>query len=322
MTEVEGFEGPVDGVGSSGLGDVVAAIARTSTQIAELVRAGALLDRDGAGGEENVHGEVQIALDVLATERFSKELGSAGSVAAMACEELEEPEFYESAGGGGGEEGDRYLVVLDPIDGSSNANVDITIGTIFGIYPAVGTVDGVEAFLRPAAEMAAAGYVLYGPSVLLVLATPGNVSAYTLDPKDGVFRRTAAGLTMPAEPEYYSANEGYVGRWSPGVLAALEVAKRGRSARYVGSLVSDFHRNLVRGGIFLYPADEASPAGKLRALYEAGPLAFVCAQAAAVVSSGSERLLERAPASVHERTPLFIGPEPIIEEIEAALAAG
>jgi fructose-1,6-bisphosphatase I len=318
VTEVEGFDGAVDGVGSAGLASTLAAIARTSTQIAELVRAGALLDVHGAGGDENVHGEVQIGLDVLATERFSTELAAAGSVAAMACEELEEPEYYEATSA----EDDRYLVVLDPIDGSSNANVDITIGTIFGIYPARGAVEGVGAFLRPAAEMAAAGYVLYGPSVLLVLATPGEVGAYTLDPASGAFRQTASGMRMPPEPEYYSANEGYVGRWSSGVLAALEVAKRGRSARYVGSLVSDFHRNLVRGGVFLYPADEASPSGKLRALYEAGPLAFVCAQADAVVSSGSERLLGRAPESVHERTPLFIGPEPIIEEIEAALAAG
>ena len=113
--------------------------------------------------------------------------------------------------------------------------------------------------------MVAAGYVLYGPSVLLLLATPGSVTSYTLDPTGGAYRQTASGLTMPADPEYYSANEGYVGRWSPGVLAALEVAKRGRSARYVGSLVSDFHRNLVRGGVFLYPADEKNPGGKLRA---------------------------------------------------------
>jgi fructose-1,6-bisphosphatase I len=318
VTQVEGFDGSVDGIGSAGLARTLAAIARASTQIAELVRSGALLDAGGAGGDENVHGEVQIGLDVLATERFSTELAGAGSVAGMACEELEAPEFYATAAA----DDDRYLVVLDPIDGSSNANVDITIGTIFGIYPADGSADSVDRFLRPAADMAAAGYVLYGPSVVLVLATPGEVGAYTLDPASGAYRQTTSGLTMPAEPEYYSANEGYVGRWSPEVLAALEAAKRGRSARYVGSLVSDFHRNLVRGGVFLYPADEANPTGKLRALYEAGPLAFVCAQANAVVSSGSERLLGRAPMSVHERTPLFIGPEPIIEEIEAALAAG
>ncbi len=315
MTQVEGFDGPVDGIDSPGLASTLAALARASTQIAALVRTGALLDQREAGGDENVHGEVQIALDVLATERFSAEFAAAGSVAGMACEELEEPEFY-----GGEASDDRYLAVLDPIDGSSNANVDITIGTIFGIYPATSDAQGVDAFLRPASEMVAAGYVLYGPSVLLLLATPGSVTSYTLDPTGGAYRQTASGLTMPADPEYYSANEGYVGRWSPGVLAALEVAKRGRSARYVGSLVSDFHRNLVRGGVFLYPADEKNPGGKLRALYEAGPLAFVCAQANAVVSSGSERLLDRAPMSVHERTPLFIGPEPIIAEIEDALA--
>lgn len=315
MTQVEGFDRPVDGIDSPGLASTLAAIARASTQIAELVRAGALLDPADAGGDENVHGEVQIALDVLATERLSAELAAAGSVAGMACEELEDPQFYAPSMA----PDDRYLVVLDPIDGSSNADVDITIGTIFGIYPADGGV-GVDAFLRPASEMVAAGYVLYGPSVLLLLATRGNVASFTLDPTTGVYRETESGLTMPAEPEYYSANEGYVGRWSAAMLAALDVAKRGRSSRYVGSLVSDFHRNLVRGGIFLYPADEKNPGGKLRALYEAGPLAFICAQANAVVSSGSQRLLGRAPESLHERTPLFIGPEPIIEEIEAALA--
>jgi fructose-1,6-bisphosphatase I len=316
VTEVEGFDGPVDGIGSPGLASTVAAIARASMQIAALVRVGALLDRRDVGGSENVHGEVQIALDVLATERLGAELADAGSVSGMACEELEEPQFYEVTSPAD----DRYLVVLDPIDGSSNANVDITIGTIFGIYPAGGAATTTEAFLRPASEMAAAGYVLYGPSVLLVLATPGQVAGFTLDPEGGSYQLTTERLTMPQQPEYYSANEGYVGRWTPAVLSALEVAKRGRSSRYVGSLVSDFHRNLVRGGVFLYPADERNPSGKLRALYEAGPLAFICAQAQAVVSSGSERLLQRAPQSLHERTPLFIGPEPIIAEIEAALA--
>ena len=316
VLSVNGISTPVEGIDEPALGRVLAAVVEASRDVSAHVRAGALLPAPDPEGARNVHGEVVHPLDILGTERFVEAFDASDTVAGLVCEELEAPKFFDVEAGS-----PSYLCVLDPIDGTSNADIAITIGSIYGIFP---TVDGVQLegetpFLRPGSDFVAAGYVLYGSSTILVLATPGRVQEFTLD-ASGQYQLTREAVSIPEDCPYYSVNQGYADRWDPAVRRAVEAVSDGRSLRYVGSLVSDFHRDLIRGGVFLYPADSKSPKGKIRMLYEAAVFAYIAAQAGGAASTGTGPILDVTPESVHERTPIFVGNASAVEAIDRALA--
>ncbi|MDA0351373.1 MAG: fructose-1,6-bisphosphatase [Chloroflexi bacterium] len=315
---VAGIAAPVEGIDDPVLARVLAAIVEAARDVSHHVRAGALLPAPDPEGARNVHGEVVHPLDILGTERFVEAFDASDAVAGLVCEELAAPKFFEIPNGD-----PSFLCVLDPIDGTSNADIAITIGSIFGVFPSPDGVPlaGEAPFLRPGTELVTAGYVLYGSSTVLVIATPGLVQEFTLDDTSGEFRLTRPAVRIPDACPYYSVNQGYEDRWDPDVRRAVDVAREGRSLRYVGSLVSDFHRDLVRGGVFLYPADSTSPRGKIRVLYEAAVFAYIAAQAGGAASTGDGPVLDLVPESVHQRTPLFIGNASAVEAIDQALAS-
>jgi fructose-1,6-bisphosphatase I len=313
---VEGIATPVAGIDEPALARVLAAIVSASRDVSRHVRAGALLESPETHGEINVQGEVVHPLDILGTNAFVAAFDASNVVAGLVCEELAEPQFYDVEAGT-----QSYLCVLDPIDGTSNADIAITIGSIYGIFPTEPGVElsGETPFLRPGTDFAAAGYVLYGSNTVLVLATRGLVQEFTLDDRSGEFRLTRADVRIPEACPYYSVNQGYEDRWDSDVQRAVHAVRQDRSLRYVGSLVSDFHRDLVRGGVFLYPADTKNPNGKIRVLYEAAVFAYIAQQAGGAAITGNGPVLELVPDSVHQRTPLFVGNASAVEQIDSAL---
>lgn len=316
VRSVAGIATPVDGIDDDAFARVIAAIVEAARDISGHVRSGALLAAPDPDGAKNVHGEVVHKLDILGTERFVEAFDASDVVAGLVCEELTEPRFFEVPGGQ-----PSFLCVLDPIDGTSNADIAITIGSIFGVSRTQDGValDGEQPFLRSGRDLVAAGYVLYGSSTVLVLATDGLVQEFTLDDGSGVFQLSRPSIQIPEECPYYSVNQGYADRWDPAVRRAVDVAREGRSLRYVGSLVSDFHRDLIRGGVFMYPADSDSPEGKIRILYEAAVFAYIVAQAGGAASTGNGPVIDLVPDSVHQRTPLFVGNASAVEAIDQAL---
>ncbi len=315
-SSVEGIATPVEGIDEPALARVMAAIVSASRDVSKHVRAGALLELPDTHGEINVQGEVVHPLDILGTKAFVEAFDASNVVAGLVCEELESAQFYDVEA-----DAQPYLCVLDPIDGTSNADIAITIGSIYGIFPTEPDVElnGQAPFLRPGSDLAAAGYVLYGSSTVLVLATPGYVQEFTLDDTSGEFRLTRPDLQIPDACPYYSVNQGYEDRWDADVQRAVRAVRQGRSLRYVGSLVSDFHRDLIRGGVFLYPADTSNPNGKIRVLYEAAVFAYIAQQAGGSAITGHGPVLDLVPDSVHQRTPLFVGNTSAVEQIDSAL---
>jgi len=269
----------------------------------------------GVTGEINVHGEEVKKLDEFANEIFKHVLLKSGIVAAIASEE--EDEVVISPPG-------RYIVVYDPLDGSSNIEVNVSIGTIFGIYRNnSGENVSIKDFLRSGRELVAAGYLIYGSSTMLVYTTGQGVHGFTLDPSIGEFILSHYDIKIPEEGKIYSINEAYESRWDDKMKSFIKNLKEnGKTLRYIGSLVADFHRNLLKGGIFLYPADRKNPHGKLRLLYEAIPLAFIVEQAGGYASDGKGNILDRIPESIHEKTPLFIGSRKEVEKLENFLKYG
>lgn len=279
----------------------------------------------GETGEVNVQGEYVQKLDEYANNTFKRALEHAGCVAAVASEEDEAPYYTPERFHSG-----RYIFAMDPLDGSSNIDVNATIGTIFAIYrrktPEGGPADMGD-ILRPGTEMVAAGYIIYGSGTVMVLSTGRDegVHGFTLDPMAGEFFLSHPDIRLRPDARIYSVNEGYAAGWSPALRAWVEGLKapgRGFKARYIGSLVADFHRNLLKGGVFLYPPTESSPRGKLRVLYEAFPLAFLAEAAGGTASDGTRRILELTPSGLHDRTPLFIGNTDLVEDVIAAMARG
>lgn len=279
----------------------------------------------GETGEVNVQGEYVQKLDEYANNTFKRALEHAGCVGAVASEEDEEPYFTPQRFHSG-----RYIFAMDPLDGSSNIDVNATIGTIFAVYrrksPEGGPADMAD-ILRPGTEMVAAGYIIYGSGTVMVLSTgkDDGVHGFTLDPMAGEFFLSHPDIRLGPDARIYSVNEGYAAGWQPSLRAWVERLKepgRGFKARYIGSLVADFHRNLLKGGVFLYPPTASSPEGKLRVLYEAFPLAFLAEAAGGMASDGSGRILERTPAGLHDRTPLYIGNTELVEDVLAAMARG
>lgn len=290
--------------------------------IARETRRAGLSQLLGMAGTVNVQGEQQMKLDAFANETFIRLNATSGRIAVMASEEsagiIPIPEQHCCDG--------RYVLLFDPLDGSSNIDVNVSVGTIFGIYRRVtpGGPGTLADCLQPGRRLAAAGYVIYSTSTMLVYTTGQGVDGFTLDPTLGEFLLTHPNLRYPTEPAYYSANQANEQFWSAGVrrytrwLQGMDPDEPSKplGARYVGSLVADFHRNLVSGGVYYYPADTRNPRGKLRLVYEAAPLAFLAEQAGGLASDGECRILDIQPDSLHQRTPLFIGHRALVERAE------
>jgi fructose-1,6-bisphosphatase I len=286
-------------------------IALASKIIAAAIRRAGLVNILGGAGNLNVQGEEQQKLDVFANETIKNCLKHTGRVCAMGSEEDKDiiPVPPEYAAG-------KYTVLFDPLDGSSNIDVNSAVGTIFSIYRRV-TMNGrgtVADVLQPGCLQVAAGYVMYGSSTMLVYTTGQGAHGFTLDPTIGEFLLSHPRIITPRVGKYYSVNESNFGRWDKGMQTAVRGLKGDitegvppKNSRYIGSLVGDFHRNLIAGGIFLYPADTRNPRGKLRLLYEASPMAFIAEQAEGSATDGVNRILDIVPEGLHQRTPLVIG---------------
>jgi len=298
-------------------------IALAGKVIAREVRAAGLLGILGSAGRQNVQGEEQQKLDVIANDAIKDAVGRSGRIAVMVSEEDEGPIPPPRDAQVG-----KYVLLYDPVDGSSNIDVNVSIGTIFSIHRRV-TRDGpgeLKDCLQPGRKQVAAGYVLYGPSTILVYAAGHGVQAFTLEPNIGEFLLSRSDIRVPRTGRYYSINEGNSGSWSNGYRKAVEAFKGAagkdgvKTARYIGSLVADFHRNLLHGGVFLYPADAKSPRGKLRLLYEAAPLAFIAEEAGGAASDGKDAILDIVPTELHQRTPLVIGSKDDVEFVDRAVS--
>jgi fructose-1,6-bisphosphatase I len=280
--------------------------------IADQVRRAGLVDIAGAAsGGKNVQGEVVQKLDVIANQALLQCLGNRGSVAVMASEEDAEPVVSQRDWENG-----TYVVVFDPLDGSSNIDVNVSVGTIFSILRRSPQPDRyrtpLEDVLQPGFKQLAAGYVVYGSSTMFVYTSGNGVNGFTLDPAIGAYVISHPNITMPERGSIYSVNEANADSFPEpyrNYLAHLKSGKAGRqySSRYIGSLVADFHRNLLTGGIFLYPPTASHPKGKLRLMYEANPIAMLAEQAQGAATDGTRRILDKSPQSLHERTPLLVG---------------
>lgn len=312
-------------LGPAATGDLtllLTAITVTSKFIATNVRKARLINLVGLAGETNVQGEEQKKLDILSNDIMVNALRASGKTAVLVSEELEDAIIIE------GRQKGKYCVVFDPLDGSSNIDAGVNIGTIFGVYKIrEGSTGTVEDVLRPGSEMVAAGYTMYGSSANLVLSTGSGVNGYTLDPSMGEFILTHPDIKIPPRGKIYSFNEGNSVYFHPPVMNYLNSIKypaSGKapySARYIGSMVADVHRTLLYGGIFGYPDDKKSKNGKLRMLYEAFPMAFLTEQAGGVATTGTKRILDVVPKSIHERCPVFLGSKDDVNDLMKFYAA-
>ncbi len=288
----------------------------------EINKAG-LVDIIGDAGEVNVQGERQQKLDVMADNEIIRALRRGGECCLIGSEEQDTVIPIKNAGGLRGD----YVVLFDPLDGSSNIDVNVSVGTIFSIYRLPkGMEPTVEAVLRAGSEQVAAGYVVYGSSTMFVYTTGNGVNGFTLDPSIGEFLLSHPDIKTPEEGTIYSINEGYYNAFEPGLRQYIKwiqtedaLTNRPYTARYIGSFISDFHRNLLKGGIYMYPATRKSPHGKLRLMYEVNPTAFIAEQAGGLAIDGDGRVLEIVPKSLHQRSPLFIGSREMVELVRQYL---
>ncbi len=290
----------------------------------EVNKAG-LVDILGSVGAKNVQGEAQQKLDVYANEVFKQTLINREIVCGITTEE--EEDFIKIEGRNKSHD-NKYVVLMDPLDGSSNIDVNVSVGTIFSIYrriTPIGTPVQVEDFLQPGTQQVAAGYVIYGTSTMLVYSTGNGVNGFTLNPALGVFYLSHPNMQFPHNGGIYSINEGYYIHFPQGVKDYLkfcqeEVEDRPYSGRYIGSLVSDFHRNMIKGGIYIYPTSSKAPEGKLRLLYECNPMAYIAEQAGGKATDGYRRILEIKPTHLHQRVPIFCGSTKMVEDAERFMA--
>jgi fructose-1,6-bisphosphatase I len=294
-------------------------IALAAKIIAHKTNRAGLVDILGDAGKMNVQGESQQKLDIFAHTILRQLCDHTGRLCLMVSEEQESPMYIPDRYRKG-----SYVLVFDPLDGSSNIDVNVSIGTIFGVFHCLDEAKRgrLEDALQPARNLVAAGYVLYGASTMLVYSTGNGVHGFTLNPEYGEFLLSHADLRLPEPPAYFSVNGSYYRRWSPGVqryldwLQGKESDSPNLSARYIGSLVADFHRNLLRGGVFCYPAERRRPEGKLRLLYEAGPLAYLIENAGGYASDGRRSIMDIVPSEPHQRAALFIGNRDLVERLE------
>jgi fructose-1,6-bisphosphatase I len=299
------------------LGWLTSGITLATKMIEAKIRAAGLSDVYGAFGAENVQGEQQQKLDVFANQALLHCLGTRDSVAALVSEEDEQPVTFDRSLDTG-----RYIIIFDPLDGSSNIDVNVNVGTIFSVHRRLTWGSLEESILQPGSRQIAAGYVLYGPSTVMVYTAGDGVHQFTLDPTIGAFVLSQEHMRMPDRGTYYSVNEANTSTWPQGYeqyVASLR--QQSYSARYIGSLVADFHRTLLKGGIFLYPPTKKQPGGKLRLMYEANPLAFIAEQAGGMASSGAGRVLDLVPTAIHQRTPFIVGSRAEMEAFDVAMGA-
>lgn len=328
-------EGPIKGVTSLGefiierqgdfkyakgeLSRLLSAISLAARIVNREVNKAGLADILGEYGSTNVQGESVKKLDVYANEQFIRALRDRGEVCGLASEEDEGVIQFKSGHAVHG----KYVVAIDPLDGSSNIDVNVSIGTIFSIYRRVSDSGPatMEDFMQKGIEQVAAGYIIYGSSTMLVFTTGHGVNGFTLDPGIGAFCLSHPDMKVPKDGTIYSINEGNYVKFPEGVKRYIKycqvedkATKRPYTSRYIGSAVADLHRNLIKGGIFIYPNTESAPRGKLRLLYECNPFAFILEQAGGMATDGFGRILEIQPTSLHQRTPLFIGSENMVRK--------
>ena len=301
-------------------------IAVASKIVSRDVRKAGLVDHIlGAQGNQNVQGEEQQKLDVVADNAFIKAFEQGGEVCGIASEENDDFVAFKSEQAKKG----KYVVLFDPLDGSSNIDVNVSIGTIFSIYRRISTI-GSEAtlddMLQPGTEQIAAGYVLYGSSTMLVYTTGKGVNGFTLDPSIGEFCLSHSNMKMPENGRLYAMNEGNIFECEKGLRKYINYCQSREnqtgmpySGRYIGSLVADFHRNLIKGGIYIYPDVLSAPEGKLRLLYECNPLAFIAEQAGGLATTGRRRILEIKPEQLHQRVPYYVGSKLMVEKAMSLL---
>lgn len=311
------------------LSDLLADIALACKVISLEVNRAGLIDILGFTGEENVQGEQVKKLDVFANDILTHVMKQGGHICAVCSEEevnfipiddlFRDNKFVTN----------KYVCHFDPLDGSSNIEANVSIGTIFSVYKRISKSGpgAIEDCLQKGVRQVAAGYVIYGSSSVLAYTTGNGVHLFTLDPSVGEFLLSNENIKIPKKSKTYSVNEGNSSKWSEGIKKYISYIKQndpesGRpySSRYIGSLVADFHRNLLYGGIFMYPADSKNKSGKLRLMYEANPLSFIVEQAGGKSSDGKQRILEITPESLHQRTPLFIGSVEDVNLIEKLIS--
>jgi fructose-1,6-bisphosphatase I len=295
---------------------ILSAISLAGKTIANKIRRARLDNVLGEMGTENVQGEGQLKLDVIANEILMRCLGDRASVAVIASEEDDVPRIIRRSGDGG-----KYCVLFDPLDGSSNLDSCVGVGTIFSVLRNDPTLDCAEATVcQPGTEQVAAGYILYGSSTLMCLTTGNGLDMFELDQAVGVFLRVRQNVRLPEQGKTYSINEAYSSQFATGYQRYLEWAKEdGYSSRYIGSMVADVHRTLIRGGTFLYPATAKNPEGKLRLLYEANPMAMLIEQAGGLAFSGDQRTLDVQPTELHQRVPVLLGSRVEVERVQSFL---
>ncbi len=304
------------------LSRILSDIAVASKIVSKDVRRAGLIENFlGAQGATNVQGEEQQKLDVIADKQFIQVFRAGGEICGIASEENDDFMAFESEFSQNG----KYVVLFDPLDGSSNIDVNVSIGTIFSIYrrkSPVGTKATLEDMMQAGNEQIAAGYVLYGSSTMLVYTTGRGVNGFTLDPFIGEFCLSHPNMKIPDSGRIYAMNEGNINICESGIKEYIQTycqqtlpgAKRPYSGRYIGSLVADFHRNMIKGGIYIYPDTTTDPEGKLRLLYECNPLAFIAEQAGGLATTGRERIMDIVPHKLHQRVPYFVGSKAMVEQ--------
>ncbi|HEA20345.1 hypothetical protein LCGC14_0881230 [marine sediment metagenome] len=289
----------------------------------EVNKAG-LVDIIGGVGEINIQGEAQQKLDLFANEKFIQSLTNREIVCGIASEEEED---FISINSSDERNQNKYVVLIDPLDGSSNIDVNVSVGTIFSVYrriTPVGTPVTLEDFLQPGKNQVAAGYIVYGTSTMLVYTTGDGVNGFTLNPAIGTFYLSHPNMQFPETGTIYTVNEGHYVHFHQGVKDYIKYCQeedgdRPYTARYIGSLVSDFHRNMIKGGIYMYPKSSVTEEGKLRLLYECNPMAFIAEQANGIAVGGRSRILDVVPTELHQRIPFFAGSRKMVEKLQEFL---
>lgn len=308
------------------LSRIFGAIRLASRIVNREVNKAGLADIIGETGVENIQGETQQKLDVFADEKFMEALRVRGDVCGIGSEEQDDFVAFESEHSKSG----KYVLLMDPLDGSSNIDVNVSIGTIFSVYRRVsqiGTPAVLGDFLQEGRKQVAAGYVIYGSSTMLVYTTGGGVNGFTYDPSIGVFYLSHPDMIIPETGNIYSINEGNYIHFPDGVKKYIKYCQeedlethRPYTGRYIGSLVADFHRNLIKGGIYIYPNSTKAPDGKLRLLYECNPMAFLMEQAGGIATDGKRAILDIPATDLHQRVPLFIGSKKMVEKAHEFVA--
>ena len=311
--------------GSTGeLSKILSAIKLASKIVSHQInKAGLAKEILGSSGRENIQGEEQQKLDVFANDSFINALSARGVICGVASEENDSFIAFKNNVNNDA----KYVVLIDPLDGSSNIDVNVSVGSIFSVYKRK-TLKGLPVelkdFLQPGNQQVASGYIIYGSSTMLVYTTGSGVNGFTFDPSIGVFFLSHPNMKTPSQGAIYSVNEGNLTQFKKPVADYIKFCqsqnklqgKKVYSSRYIGSLVADFHRNLIKGGIYLYPSTESNPTGKLRLTYECAPLAFLIEQAGGRAISESQRIMDIVPSELHQRVPFFVGSKRMIDQLE------